>query len=151
MSIERQIKQTSFRNEYQKATVNLVFTAFWFQEKVRLFLDGKDITMQQYNILCILRSSDNPLSTQQIRERMLDKMSDTSRLVNRLIQKGFAKKKINSADKRLVDVTISNKGITLLESLDKKDDELDDIVGLSPEEATTLSQLLDKMRKPRII
>jgi DNA-binding MarR family transcriptional regulator len=147
MGIEKDIQQQSFRNEYQKATVNIIFSASWLHERVKNLLDTEDITPQQYNILRILRGSKTPMSTLQIRERMLDKMSDTSRIVERLQKKGLVEKKVCPADKRLVDVVISKKGMTLLEKLDRRNAELDSLIhALTPEEAKTLNTLLDKMR-----
>lgn len=150
MGIEKDIQQQLFRNEYQKATVNIIFSANWLQEKIKNFLDTEDITPQQYNILRILRGHKEPLSTLQIRERMLDKMSDTSRIVERLQKKNLVEKKTCPTDKRLVDVVISKKGLTLLEKLDRKNNELDQMLhNLSAEEAQTLNGLLDKMRDAR--
>lgn len=147
MSIEKDIQQQTFRNEYQKAAVNIIFSAGWLNERIKNLLETEDITPQQYNILRILRGSKTPLSTLQIRERMLDKMSDTSRIVERLQKKGLVEKKVCPADKRLVDVVISKKGITLLEKLDKRNTELDALLqSLSVEDAKTLNNLLDKMR-----
>ncbi len=147
MGIEKDIQQQVFRNEFQKVSVNLIFSANWLQEKIRVFFEAEDITPQQYNILRILRGSKQPLSTLQIRERMLDKMSDTSRIVERLLKKGLVEKKICTSDKRMVDVVISRKGINLLEKLDKRNCEMDSMVqNLSEEEARTLGRLLDKMR-----
>lgn len=149
MSIEKDIQQQAFRNEHQKATVNIIFSANWLHEKIKDFLEVEDITPQQYNILRILRGNKQPMSTLQIRERMLDKMSDTSRIVERILKKGLVEKKVCSSDKRLVDVNISKKGIAVLESLDKKNQALDSILrGLSAEEAAVLNKLLDKMRDP---
>ena len=148
MGIEKDIQQRSFRNEYQKVTVNIIFSANWLTEKIKTFLEPEDITSQQYNILRILKGSKEPLSTLQIRERMLDKMSDTSRIVERMLKKGLVEKKICVTDKRLVDVIISKKGLALLERLDKKNNQLDDIPhALNPEEAILLNKLLDKMRE----
>ncbi|HVZ24662.1 MAG TPA: MarR family transcriptional regulator [Sediminibacterium sp.] len=147
MSIEKDIQQQSFRNEFQKAAVNLIFSANWLNEKIKSFLEPEDITPQQYNILRILRGSKRPMSTLQIRERMLDKMSDTSRIVERLQKKGLVEKKICSADKRLVDIVISRRGLQLLDKLDARIDSLDNAMEhLSEPEARTLNELLDKMR-----
>ena len=147
MGIEKDIQQQSFRNEHQKATVNIIFSANWLNEQIKGFLDAEDITQQQYNILRILRGSNRPMSTLQIRERMLDKMSDTSRIVERLLKKGLVEKKVCTTDKRLVDVIIAKKGSGLLEKLDRKNVELDNILqGLTEEEAQMLNHLLDKMR-----
>jgi len=148
MSIKQDIKQSKqFRNEHHKATVNLLFSAGWLTENIRKFLLHEDITPQQYNILRILRGSGGPLSTLQIRERMVDKMSDTSRIVDRLLKKELVEKKISQADKRLVDVTISDKGLELLDRLDTRNENLDGILfGITADEAAILNHLLDKMR-----
>lgn len=147
MSLENDIQQTKFRNEYHKVSVNLIYTCNWMMEQHKKFFDNADITPQQYNILRILRGAGDPLSTLQIRQRMLDKMSDTSRIVDRLVKKELVKKVICKTDRRLVDVTISDKGLSLLDSLDSSNEEMDASAGrLTEEEATTLNQLLDKMR-----
>jgi len=148
MSINQDIKQQrQFRNEHHKATVNLLFSSNWLMENIKKFLQNEDITPQQYNILRILRGNGGPLSTLQIRERMLDKMSDTSRIVDRLLKKALVEKKTSENDKRLVDVTISKKGLELLNNLDAKNASLDGILfNLTPDEAKLLNELLDKMR-----
>jgi DNA-binding MarR family transcriptional regulator len=148
MGIEKEIQQSSFRNEYHKLIMNLVYTSNCVVEKIKQLLESADITPQQYNILRILRGSQKPLSTLQIRERMLDKMSDTSRIVERLLKKELVNKQTSLYDKRLVDITISAKGTVLLEKLDKQDDKLDSIpASLSLEETKTLNALLDKLRE----
>ncbi len=148
MSIDKDIKQQrQFRNEHHKAQVNLLYSSNWLMECIKKFLQSEDITPQQYNILRILRGSGKPLSTLQIRERMLDKMSDTSRIVDRLLKKELVEKKTSKADKRLVDVTISSNGLEVLERLDNKNASLDGIMfNLSHDEAKTLNDLLDKLR-----
>ena len=148
MSIENDIKQDSFKSEYQKAIINLVFTYNWTTERLKKLFEESDLTLQQFNILRILRGSQMPLSTLQIRERMLDKMSDTSRIVDRLIIKELAKKVICKKDKRLVDVTITGKGLKLLERLDTQEDKMETIIkALTESEAQTLNTLLDKIRQ----
>ncbi len=147
MGIEKDIQQQVFRSEYQKAAVNIIFSSNWITEKIKQLLEAEDITPQQYNILRILRGSKKPLSTLQIRERMLDKMSDTSRIVERLQKKGLVEKKTCPADKRLVDIVISRKGLSLLDKLDEKNQQMDQILqGLTREEAIQLNNLLDKLR-----
>lgn len=148
MGIEKDIQQKTFRNEFQKVMVNLIFTGNWVQEKVKKILEQEELTPQQYNILRILRGSKEPLSTLQIRERMLDKMSDTSRIVDRLVKKELVQKKPASTDKRLVDVTISSKGLQILQKLEPLTATLDAVVGdhLTEAEAKTLNNLLDKLR-----
>ena len=148
MGIEKDIQQTNFRNEFQKMGINIIYTANWLNEKMGQILATEDITQQQYNILRILRGSDAPLSTLKIRERMLDKMSDTSRIVDRLIVKGLVEKTACIKDKRLVDITVSKKGLQLLEKLDSLNDHIDSILkGVSEKEAQAMNQILDKLRE----
>ncbi len=147
MSLETDISQPSFRNDYQKGIINLIYTYNWMNEKMKKVFDKENITGQQFNILRILRGAVNPISTLQIRERMLDKMSDTSRIVDRLVLKGLAKKNVCKNDKRLVDVSISPAGKKLLVKLDLHEKEMDAILGnLTLPEAKTLNLLLDKIR-----
>ncbi|MEY4051794.1 MAG: hypothetical protein RIR64_779 [Bacteroidota bacterium] len=148
MGIEKDIQQTNFRNEFQKMGINIIYTANWLNEKIGQILSTEDITQQQYNILRILRGSDVPLSTLKIRERMLDKMSDTSRIVDRLIVKGLVEKTACLKDKRLVDITVTKKGLQLLEKLDALNVHIDSILkGVSEKEANTINQILDKLRE----
>lgn len=148
MGLDKDIQQARFRNAWQKASINLIYTLGWMKDRTRHVFESEDITAQQFNILRILRGSfPQPLSTLQIRERMLEKMSDTSRIVDRLITKGLVKKVTCKSDRRLVDVIITDKGKKLLERLDLKEDEMDKVLGnLSEKEAEQLSELLDKMR-----
>jgi len=148
MGIEKDIQQTHFRNEFQKMGINIIYTANWLNEKMGQILSTEDITQQQYNILRILRGSDTPLSTLKIRERMLDKMSDTSRIVDRLVVKGLVEKSACMKDKRLVDITLSKKGLLLLEKLDSLNEPIDSILkGVTEKEASTINQILDKLRE----
>src|SRR5580692_8249915 len=110
MALENEINQRKFRNEYQKARLNILYTNNWLFEKIGIIFDEWDVTPRQFNILRILRGEGKPLSTLQIRQRMLDKMSDTSRIVDRLIKKGMVRKNTRRTDRRLVDVIITDKG-----------------------------------------
>ncbi len=149
MGIETEIRQTTFKNAKQKAMLNLLYTYGWVIEQIKASLANEEITHQQYNILRILRGSfPQPLSTLQIRERMLDKMSDTSRIVDRLVAKELVKKGTCTADKRLVDVTITHKGQNLLKRVEAESDHVNEVMShLSEGEAEQLSALLDKLRK----
>jgi len=150
MALENEINQRKFRNEYQKSAINLVYTYNWVTEKITRIFDEWDITAQQFNILRILRGAGQPLSTLQIRQRMLDRMSDTSRIVDRLVKKGLVKKGICKMDRRLVDVTITDKGKKLLEKIDQYSDQMDGIMkNLTEEDARTLNELLDKIRNTK--
>ena len=148
MGIEQDIQQSQFRNSFQKAAINLLYTSGWLRDRMKVLFDKEDITAQQFNILRILRGSfPTPLSTLQIRDRMLEKMSDTSRLVDRLVVKGLVKKITAETDRRLVDVLITEKGKKLLSRIDAQQTETDAILNnLTEKEAEQLSELLDKMR-----
>jgi uncharacterized lipoprotein YddW (UPF0748 family)/predicted transcriptional regulator len=147
MAIENEINQRKFRSEYQKAILNILYTNNWLTEKISVIFDEWDITPRQFNILRILRGEGKPLSTLQIRQRMLDKMSDTSRIVDRLVKKSMVRKTPNAEDRRLVDVVITPRGRKLLEKIDPLEEEMDKLMtALSPDEASTLNRLLDKLR-----
>lgn len=147
MGIEKEIQQSSFRNEFQKLAINIMYTANWLNERISRMLLKEDVTQQQYNILRILRGSDHPLSTLQIRERMLDKMSDTSRIVDRLVSKELVQKNACQYDKRLVDIILTEKGLQLVDKLDLLNDQLDALLkGLNEQEAALANQILDKLR-----
>ena len=148
MSLEKDINQPKFRNEFQKASINIIFTFNWMTEKIKEIFEREGLTSQQFNILRILRGAGAPLSTLQIRQRMLDKMSDTSRIADRLIIKGLVKKAVSKTDKRLVDVSITDKGKKVLAKLDKCEEQMDAVIKtISEAEAKTLNNILDKMRK----
>ena len=147
MRIDKEIKQATFRNNQNKAMVNIMFTHAWMVDHIKSFVKSENITPQQYNILRILRGAGEPLSTLQLRERMLDKMSDTSRIVERMVSKNLVQKAVSEKDKRMVDVIITPQGSELLENLDRRNEELDAVVNhLSDEELETLNNLLDKLR-----
>jgi DNA-binding MarR family transcriptional regulator len=147
MGIEQDIQQPNFRNEFQKMGINLLFTANWLNEQIGKMLSEEGVTQQQYNILRILRGSTTPLSTLKIRERMLDKMSDTSRIVDRLIAKELVLKNTCEKDKRLVDITLTPKGLSLVDQLDQYNERIDALLkGINESEAQLMNQILDKIR-----
>ena len=148
MALENEINQQIFGSENQKALINIIYTYHWVTERVKQFLSAENITHQQFNILRILRGSDpQPLSTLTIRERMLDRMSDTSRIVDRMVLKGLVYKRVCSSDKRLVDVSLTQEGKKMLSRLDKKEAEMDLIISsLNDDELEKLNALLDKVR-----
>jgi DNA-binding MarR family transcriptional regulator len=147
MKIEDEIIQPKFRNAHQKAIINLIFTSNWLTSKQQDFLKPFGITAQQFNILRILRGQQsNSISATAIKARMLDKNSDVSRLLDRLAAKDLIEKKTSPTDRRATDVLITQKGLDILDGIDKKQLEADGILSLTEEEATQLSNLLDKSR-----
>lgn len=148
MKLEQEIKQPKFRNEYHKLAVNVLYTNGWLVNLYSNLFSKHDITSNQYNILRILRGQyPNPATVNLLKERMLDKMSDASRLVERLRIKGFIKRDLSSKDRRCVDVIITDKGLHLLKEIDKLNDKHDSFLkNLSESEAKKLNNLLDKLR-----
>ncbi|HQS05936.1 MAG: MarR family transcriptional regulator [Sphingobacteriales bacterium 17-39-43] len=148
MEIEKEIYNKKFEDNHQKVVVNLIYTYGWITNLLRLKLNKHSITLQQYNILRILRGQyPNPATVNILKERMLDKMSDASRIVERLVQKDLVKRCVSNKDRRAVDILISQKGLDILQKLDNEVS-LKDLLSknMSDEEANTLSGLLDKMR-----
>lgn len=147
--LEKALKKKSpFRNHWHRCMVNIIFTNGWMCEKIKDHFLPFGLTMKQYNVLRILNGADTPLTTSAIRDRMIERGSDTSRIVERLHKKGLVHRSICPHDKRLVDVTISRKGIALVEELDDYNTKLDKIVEskLSEEESKQLNYILDKLR-----
>lgn len=148
-TIEEEIKQPRFLNEYQKLGINLIYTHNWLTSQQAGFFKSHDITMQQFNVLRILRGQHPmPASVNLIKERMLDKMSDVSRIVERLRQAGYVCRATSEHDRRSVDVSISEKGLALLAQMDgqEESDFLRLLKNLSEAEAAQLNALLDKIR-----
>lgn len=148
MEIEKEIYNRKFENSHQKAVVNLLYTYGWITNLLRLLLNKHNVTLQQYNILRILRvQHPNPATINILKERMLDKMSDASRIVERLVQKDLVIRCVSDKDRRAVDILISQNGLDILQKLDTEIS-LKAMLSnnISEEEASTLSGLLDKMR-----
>jgi DNA-binding MarR family transcriptional regulator len=145
MKIEEEIKQVTFRNPHQKALINLIYTSNWLQTKQQEFFKSYGVTATQFNILRILRGQHpNSISATEIKSRMLDRNSDVSRLLDRLIQKKLVSKSTCPNDRRQSDVVITTEGLALLSTMADQMDE--NILALSNQEASQLSHLLDKCR-----
>ena len=148
MRIDDEIQSTNFEDSYHKAVINIAYTQGWLANALRCQFERHKLTPQQFNVLRILRGQyPSPATVNLIKERMLDKMSDASRIVDRLVQKGLVSRCTNNKDRRAVDIRISELGMQILA---KMDDEIKtkDLLknNLSEEEAAQLSDLLDKLR-----
>ncbi len=149
MRIEDEIKQKSFQDEYTKVHVNILYSASWLTALSAKMLKSYGISLQQFNILRILRGMQpRPGSIKTLTERMIDKSSNASRLVDKLIAKNLVIKAKCSEDNRRAEVLISEEGLRLLEQASKKMDDLNAgfAENLSPKEAHQLNALLDKLR-----
>ncbi|TDE18197.1 MarR family winged helix-turn-helix transcriptional regulator [Dyadobacter psychrotolerans] len=150
MSIETDIKQKKFRSPYQRLSINLTYTSNWLGYKQLELFKEHDITSQQYNVLRILRGQQsNAIKVTEIAERMLDKNSNTSRLIDKLLVKGWAERTSCPSDRRAVDVVITPAGLDLLSKMDPALEEWENGLSsvITPEEADLMSSLLDKMRE----
>jgi DNA-binding MarR family transcriptional regulator len=148
MKIEEEISQLKFRNNNHKSAVNVIYTFNWLYEKHMELLKPFGLTIQQFNILRILRGQHpKPANVKLLKERMMDKMSDASRLVEKLRAKGLVDRRICDKDRRNVDVLITEDGLKLLENIDEHETEFDKLTAnLSNDEMDQLNNLLDKMR-----
>ena len=148
MKIEDEIKQAAFKSEYQKLSVNLLFTGNRIALKYYERLKSYGLTLQQYNALRILRGQyPKPATVSLLIERMLDKSSNASRIVDRLVAKELSDRRVCPKDRRSVDVVITRKGLSLLEKIGKKQDEWDkELMTINKNEAKILNSLLDKLR-----
>lgn len=148
MSIEEDIKQPNFRSSYHRLFVNVIYTSNWICDEQMRLLKPYGLTIQQYNVLRILRGqSPNPVKVSDITERMLDKMSNASRLVDKLLLKELVLRTECPNDRRAVDVVITEKGLTLLQEIDQYQINWEGTFhNLTEEEANQLSYLLDKIR-----
>lgn len=149
MTLENEIGISSFRNEWQKASISILYTHGIVFNSYERFFKEHDLTTQQYNILRILHEQyPEPVTTSFLREKMLDKMSDASRLVNRLANKGLVAVSPNTSDKRLVNIVISEKGLETIYNVKEQYQIIDELLtGLSEEEAAQLTKLLYKVRE----
>lgn len=148
MSFEQDIQQEDFQNEYQKALLNMLFTNYYMVDKMNGVFKKHDITRQQYNVMRILRGQlPGHASINLIKDRMLDKMSDASRIVERLRVKGFVTREFCEKDKRSVEVRITQTGLAVLDKMQTEVNAFEDILhNLTEDETHTLNHLLDKVR-----
>jgi len=148
MKLEEEIIQQKFDNDYHKAAVNIIYTSNWLTDIHSKIFKPYNITLQQFNILRILRGHyPDVVNLKLIKRRMLDKMSDVSRLVERLREKGLVERKTCSTDRRHMDISITEAGLKLLSKLDKDINKINLVLTtLNAEEIDTLNKLLDKLR-----
>jgi DNA-binding MarR family transcriptional regulator len=146
--IEDAIQQKEFKDPYNKAVVNLLFTHSYLVTSQNSLFKPYDLSPEQYNVLRILRGQNGvPTTVSSIQERMLNKMSNASRLVEKLKMKDLVKREECPTDRRQVDIVITEKGLDLLELLEKQVEVSNrQFVNLTLDEANQLNELLDKLR-----
>ena len=148
MRLEDEIKQKQFKTEQHKLLVNLIYTGSWVKSLHADLLKPNGLTLQQYNVLRILRGQyPNPATINLLIERMLDKMSNASRLVEKLKQKGLVERKENDSDRRQADVIITEKGLELLKTLEDTVAQIEKRTQVITEsEAQMVNEVLDRLR-----
>lgn len=148
IQLQKETNAPRYESIFHEAMVNLAFTQNWCNDQVKQAVSEYDITNQQFNVLRILRGQHpDPSTINLLKSRMLDKMCDASRIVDRLVQKDLICKKTNAYDKRAVDILINEKGLALLKKMDKEMS-LSAILSanLTHQEAEQLTSLLEKAR-----
>ena len=150
MKIEDELKGW-FRNDYHKGLINLVYTSNYVNYEFLQFIRDHGLTSQQYNVLRILRGhGSEPRSIDFLRERMLDKNSDVSRIVDKLYTKKLVERTESKADRRQKDLTITKEGLELLSKMDECEKIVDTLLtNLSAEEIVVFNNLLDKIREKK--
>jgi DNA-binding MarR family transcriptional regulator len=147
MKLEEEL-QSKFESEYHKLGVNIIYTQYYIHRRIQKLLKPHGLTNQQYNVLRILRGQyPKAANINLLIERMLDKQSNASRLVDKLHAKGYVDKTTNELDKRNADVKITDSGLALLEEIKPKmQDHIKEFEVLSLEEAQRMNELLEKIR-----
>lgn len=148
MGLNKDIQQKAFKSEFEKLVVNLIFTRNWYDEQLIKVLKPYGLTTAQYNVLRILRGQHpNVCTVNLIIERMLDRMSNVSRIVDKLVVKGFVSRVTNREDRRAVDVCITDNGLNILSELDiKLNEQFEQINCFSDEECKLVNDFLDRFR-----
>jgi DNA-binding MarR family transcriptional regulator len=149
MSLEDDIKQEKFISDYQKATINILYTGSWLHNINAAYLKKFGVTPEQFNVLRILRGSHpKAMMLSEVTQRMIDKSSNCTRLVEKLRQKNFVNREICENNRRQVDISITDKGLQLLKKIDADTPEITKVVEkLSKIEAKELNRILDKLRE----
>ncbi|WP_156306905.1 MarR family winged helix-turn-helix transcriptional regulator [Sphingobacterium endophyticum] len=146
--IEELVKVRQFASPWHRATINIIYTNNWLNVMLEKRAGAKQITLQQFNVLRVLRGQyPNPVTNNLLKERLLTKTPDISRLVDRIVSKGLVSREKNSVDKRAVDLLITDKGLELLQEIEN-DMMLDDVLpaNITEQDCLMLSELLDKFR-----
>lgn len=149
MGLEKEVNYHHFRSEYEKILVNVYYTNSWLFDNYQQVLKKYNLTAQQYNVLKILFASyPKPIMISNIKERMLDKNSDITRIVERLLGKNLIARRRDQSNRRKVIVKLNIIGYHLMEKMNKEVQVFEKLVShLTPKEAIELNKLLDKIPK----
>ncbi|NQY07132.1 MAG: MarR family transcriptional regulator [Flavobacteriaceae bacterium] len=137
--------QSKFKSDKVKALINIMYTANWISSKQVEFFKPYDLSPQQYNILRILRGAKGPMKAQTVKERMIERSPNATRLMDKLCEKKLIQRNRSESDRRVVYIEINQQGLDLLKEIDESN-RFDFLSKISNEEAKLLSDLLDKIR-----
>lgn len=148
VKIEEAIQQREFKDPYNKLIVNLLYTHSHIVTEQNSLFKPHDLSPEQYNVLRILKGQNgSPTTVSSIQDRMLNKMSNASRLVEKLKIKDLVRREECPTDRRRVDISITEKGLALLSELERQVEDFNKAyVHLDSEEVSQLNDLLDKLR-----
>ena len=148
MGIKEEIKQTKFKSPKQKAMVNIYYTANWLRDTQHHLFKKHNILPQHYNIIRIVKGKNpTPVSPTEIKDVMLDKGRDLTRLVDKLEALGFLERRLCDDNRRKMEITITNLGLEICNKVEAEMSlEMSTKFNITDEEAETLSDLLDKLR-----
>lgn len=153
MKLEEEIQQRKFRNEFHKLQINLLFTTSWMNQLTAQVLKPYNISWQQFNILRILKGMHpEPATVKVLTSKMIDKMSNASRLVEKLRQKNYIERKECKSDRRRVDIEITPLGLEVVEKTTQELNKLMDkqMANISEADAQMVNDVLDRMRMQEI-
>ncbi|MCP4521075.1 MAG: winged helix DNA-binding protein [Cytophagales bacterium] len=148
MKLEEEIKQKKFKSEWKKATINIIYTGNWLTDIIVAHLKPYKITEQHFNILRILRGKHPNVSfPSEIKEVLINKKGDLTRLLDKLVKMELVHRDVNAENRRMVNISITQKGLDLLSELDDAFN-TEEIIKekLSEKETEQLNVLLDKLR-----
>lgn len=149
MKLEEELRTEKFKTEQQRAVLSILFTASWIQERTNECFKSHGISQEQYNVLRILKGQKGkPANLSTVQERMIHRMSNATRLVEKLKQKGYVNRVTCEDNRRKVEITITEKGLDLLEKIDPRLAGTEESLfhALSEHEVREIGLLLDKVR-----
>lgn len=147
MKIEEVIKTERFESDLHKATINLLYTTYWFKTHISAKLKEHSLTSEQYNVLRILKGKyPAQMCIKDIASRMIEKNSNVPRIIDRLLEKDLVKRTISDIDRRETLIELTDTGLKILQDSSSALTEVTNMLGLNDEEAAQLNKLLEKLR-----
>jgi len=148
MKLEEAIKSSKFTDEKHKAAINVLYTAYWLKANFSAVIKKEDITVEQYNVLRILKGMHpEAMCVKDIGSRIIEKSSNIPRIVDRLVLKKLVKRAPSKLDKRETLVSLTDMGMNILARATVLMEQVQHDTGLNEKDALLLNELLEKMRQ----